>query len=49
MLTQRQDDYISAQIFLLSTDRVAMYWEDLGHISYFVRVNIDDFVVPHGL
>jgi len=42
-----QDKYISAQMFLISPDRVAMYWEELGHISYFVRAKFDGFLGPY--
>jgi len=43
----RLDKYISAQMFLISPDRVAMYWEELGHISYFVRAKFDGFLGPY--
>ncbi|KAJ6171948.1 hypothetical protein N7470_001015 [Penicillium chermesinum] len=35
------DTFISSQLFLISKDEVAHYWQDLGHISYFRRVDID--------
>lgn len=38
-----QDKYIDAQLILTSHDRLAQYWIGMGHISFFERVNIDDF------
>jgi len=35
--------YAPAQMFLLSHNRVAMYWQHLGHITYYERVDIDKF------
>lgn len=40
------DKYIESQLLLISTDRLAQYWVGFGHISFFERVHIDDFVVP---
>ncbi|PHH65371.1 hypothetical protein CDD81_2475 [Ophiocordyceps australis] len=40
------DKYIESQLFLISPDRIAQYWVGFGHISFFQRINIDDFVVP---
>lgn len=31
---------------LVSHDRLAQYWVGFGHISFFERVNIDEFVAP---
>lgn len=41
-----QDDYVMAQLFLVSYDRVALHWISLNHISWFERVDIDRFLVP---
>jgi hypothetical protein len=38
------DKYIDAQLILTSHDRLAQYWFGMGHISFFERVNIDDFI-----
>lgn len=38
------DKYIDAQLILTSHDRLAQYWIGMGHISFFERVNIDDFI-----
>lgn len=38
------DKYIESQLILASHDRLAQYWVGFGHISFFERVNIDDFV-----
>ncbi|CAG8923507.1 unnamed protein product [Penicillium salamii] len=37
-----QDDiFIDSQLILISTDLMAHYWKEMGHISYFRRVDID--------
>ncbi|KAI1383911.1 F-box domain-containing protein [Hypoxylon trugodes] len=40
------DRYIESQLILLSHNRLAQYWVGFGHISYFERVYIDQFLVP---
>ncbi|KAK1996413.1 F-box domain-containing protein [Colletotrichum falcatum] len=40
------DKYIESQLMLISHDRLAQYWVGFGHISFFERVNIDEFVSP---
>lgn len=35
------DTWLPSQLILQSTDCVAHYWESMGHISYFRRVDID--------
>ncbi|KAI0512988.1 hypothetical protein F5B22DRAFT_282505 [Xylaria bambusicola] len=40
------DKYIESQLILLSHNRLAQYWVDFGHISFFERVEIDQFLVP---
>ncbi|KAK3346619.1 hypothetical protein B0T25DRAFT_520998 [Lasiosphaeria hispida] len=42
----RQDEFVDSHIFLISHDRLAQHWLGFGHISYFERVNIDQFLVP---
>ncbi|RAL11351.1 F-box protein [Aspergillus homomorphus CBS 101889] len=37
----RDDTFISSQLILLSTDCVAHYWETMGHISYYRRLDVD--------
>ncbi|KAF2681197.1 hypothetical protein K458DRAFT_444760 [Lentithecium fluviatile CBS 122367] len=39
----RDDDYMASQLILISHDRLAQYWETFGHVSFYERVNIDDF------
>ncbi|KAF1949939.1 hypothetical protein CC80DRAFT_554839 [Byssothecium circinans] len=39
----RDDDYIASQLILISHDRLAQYWETFGHVSFYQRVNIDEF------
>lgn len=36
------DRYVAAQLIMVSHDTLAQYWEDLGHISFYKRVNLDD-------
>ncbi|GAP84240.2 putative F-box domain-containing protein [Rosellinia necatrix] len=40
------DNYIESQLILVSHDRLAQYWVDFGHISFFERVDIDRFLIP---
>lgn len=39
-----KDTYIPSQLILISPDCVAHYWESMGHISYFRRVDIDSLI-----
>ncbi|KHN95478.1 F-box domain-containing protein [Metarhizium album ARSEF 1941] len=41
-----QDKYIESQLLLIGPNRLAQYWVGFGHISFFERVQIDDFLVP---
>ena len=38
------DRYVASQLIMVSHDTLAQYWEDLGHISFYKRVNLDDFL-----
>lgn len=40
-LTIITDTYISSQLILVSTEYIAHYWQEMGHISYYRRVDID--------
>ncbi|KAI0410126.1 hypothetical protein F4802DRAFT_15456 [Xylaria palmicola] len=40
------DEYIESQLILISHNRLAQHWVDFGHISFFERVDIDQFLVP---
>ncbi|KAK4159447.1 hypothetical protein QBC43DRAFT_130137 [Cladorrhinum sp. PSN259] len=40
------DQFIESQLLIISHDRFAQYWVEWGHISFFERVNIDQFLVP---
>ncbi|ETS73154.1 hypothetical protein PFICI_15099 [Pestalotiopsis fici W106-1] len=40
------DTYTRSQLILISPNRLAQYWIDFGHISYYERVDIDRFVAP---
>jgi hypothetical protein len=35
------DCYIKSQLILISPEFMAHYWEEMGHISYYRRVDID--------
>lgn len=37
---------MESQLLLLSHNRLAQYWVSFGHISFYERVNIDQFLVP---
>ncbi|KAH9892202.1 F-box domain-containing protein [Xylariomycetidae sp. FL2044] len=40
------DKYVPSQLILLSHNRLAQYWVGFGHISFFERVDIDQFLTP---
>ncbi|KAL3475168.1 hypothetical protein BJX99DRAFT_162592 [Aspergillus californicus] len=40
----RDDTFIPSQLILASTDCVAHYWESMGHITYYRRVDIDALI-----
>ncbi|KAF8852822.1 hypothetical protein BDZ45DRAFT_749210 [Acephala macrosclerotiorum] len=42
----RNDKYIESQLIMVSHDRLAQYWVGFGHISFYERVNIDNFLNP---
>ncbi|KAJ5212347.1 uncharacterized protein N7498_003993 [Penicillium cinerascens] len=37
----RDDSFIDSQLILISTDCLAHYWAEMGHVSYYRRVDID--------
>lgn len=39
----REDTYMTSQLILVSHDRLAQYWETFGHVSFYQRVDIDEF------
>lgn len=39
----REDKFVSSQLILISNDLLAQYWECFGHVSYYKRVNPQDF------
>ncbi|GIC88364.1 F-box protein [Aspergillus udagawae] len=40
----RDDTFIPSQLILISPDCVALYWEAMGHMSYFKRLDIDALI-----
>ncbi|KZF26258.1 hypothetical protein L228DRAFT_279490 [Xylona heveae TC161] len=40
----RNDRYIPSQLILISPNRIAHYWKELGHISFYQRVDIEAFL-----
>ncbi|KAJ5103242.1 hypothetical protein N7532_003771 [Penicillium argentinense] len=40
----RDDTFIASQLILVSTEYIAHYWQEMGHISYYRRVDIDDLL-----
>ena len=42
----RNDGYISSQLIMIDHNTLAQYWEDFGHISFYKRINIDEFLDP---
>ncbi|KAK3305626.1 uncharacterized protein B0T15DRAFT_203618 [Chaetomium strumarium] len=41
------DFYIFGHLMLISPDRLAHHWIDLKHISYYQRIDIDQFLATH--
>ncbi|KAH7078732.1 hypothetical protein BKA63DRAFT_408611 [Paraphoma chrysanthemicola] len=39
----RDDTYMTSQLILISHNRLAQYWETFGHVSFYQRVDVDDF------
>ncbi|PGH01052.1 hypothetical protein AJ79_08021 [Helicocarpus griseus UAMH5409] len=40
----RDDKFIPAQLFLITHDCMALFWEELKHISYYRRVDVDSLL-----
>ncbi|KAI6781299.1 uncharacterized protein J7T54_004072 [Emericellopsis cladophorae] len=40
------DKYLDTELFIISQDVVAQYWKEFGHISFFERVNIAEYLNP---
>ncbi|KAE8353982.1 hypothetical protein BDV28DRAFT_147539 [Aspergillus coremiiformis] len=40
----RDDTFIASQLILISPDCIAHYWEAMGHISYFRRLDVDELI-----
>ncbi|CAK7201422.1 hypothetical protein SEUCBS139899_004126 [Sporothrix eucalyptigena] len=40
----RNDRYVESRLLLISPNRLAQYWIGFGHVSFFERVDIDQFV-----
>lgn len=40
----RDHDYIPSQLILISKDRLGHYWEEFGHVSFYRRVNVEEFL-----
>ncbi|KAK7713530.1 hypothetical protein SLS64_004781 [Diaporthe eres] len=45
-VVRSKDKYIRSQLLLISEKRLAQYWVGFGHISFFEKVDIDQFLVP---
>ena len=43
LTVQSPDDFIPSQLILISHDKLAQYWETFGHVSFYQRVDIDQF------
>lgn len=41
------DKYIKSQLIMISHNRLAQYWVGFGHISFYERVDIDQFLSPY--
>ncbi|KAJ5709356.1 hypothetical protein N7493_010690 [Penicillium malachiteum] len=40
----QDDSFITSQLILISPDYIAHYWEVMGHVSYYRRVDIDSLI-----
>ncbi|KAL8774401.1 MAG: hypothetical protein Q9194_004063 [Teloschistes cf. exilis] len=40
----RNDKFIPAQLIMINPNTLAQYWEDFGHVSFYHRVKIDDYL-----
>lgn len=38
------DGYTESQLILVSNDTLAQYWKAFGHVSFYKRVDIDQFL-----
>lgn len=47
-LMNAADEYVPSQLILISENRIAQYWQEFGHISFFQRVDIDKFLNVDG-
>jgi hypothetical protein len=42
----RDPKYIESQLIMVSHNRLAQFWVGFGHISFYERVDIDQFLSP---
>jgi len=42
----RNDKYIESQLIMISPNKLAQYWVEFGHISFYERLDINDFLSP---
>ncbi|KAJ5919807.1 hypothetical protein N7454_009642 [Penicillium verhagenii] len=40
----QDDTFITSQLILISPDYIAHYWKEMGHVSYYRRVDIDTLI-----
>lgn len=40
------DNYVRSQLLIISEKRLAQYWVGFGHVSFFEKVDIEQFLVP---
>ncbi|KAL8692738.1 MAG: hypothetical protein Q9218_002297 [Villophora microphyllina] len=40
----RNDKFIPAQLIMIDQNTLAQYWEDFGHVSFYHRVEINDYL-----
>ncbi|KAI9743568.1 MAG: hypothetical protein M1818_002883 [Claussenomyces sp. TS43310] len=45
----KNSKWIESQLLMISPDKLAQFWVPFGHISFFERVRIEDFLNPVGL
>jgi hypothetical protein len=38
--------YVESQLIIISQNKLAQYWVDFGHISFYERIDVDQFLAP---
>ena len=44
MLILSPDRYVISQLIMVSHDTLAQYWEEFGHVSFYKRIDLADYL-----